>query len=74
MTSLPTAACLRAASLRPKAPRHEEDHRNGPRRHERLAPVYAMFPDLARQRTLLAGRLSGGPMVEAFESFASSFS
>jgi branched-chain amino acid transport system ATP-binding protein len=29
-------------------------------RHERLAPVYAMFPDLARQRTLRAGRLSGG--------------
>ncbi|HYN61012.1 MAG TPA: ABC transporter ATP-binding protein [Rubrivivax sp.] len=29
-------------------------------RAQRLAPVYAMFPDLARQRTLLAGRLSGG--------------
>ena len=29
-------------------------------RHERLDPVYAMFPDLHRQRTLLAGRLSGG--------------
>jgi branched-chain amino acid transport system ATP-binding protein len=29
-------------------------------RHERLAPIYAMFPDLHRQRTLLAGRLSGG--------------
>jgi branched-chain amino acid transport system ATP-binding protein len=29
-------------------------------RLERLAPVYASFPDLARQRTLLAGRLSGG--------------
>ncbi len=29
-------------------------------RHERLAPVYAMFPDLQRQRGLLAGRLSGG--------------
>ncbi|MEO6625664.1 MAG: ABC transporter ATP-binding protein [Burkholderiaceae bacterium] len=29
-------------------------------RDERLEPVYAMFPDLARQRTLLAGRLSGG--------------
>ena len=26
----------------------------------RLAPVYAMFPDLARQRSLRAGRLSGG--------------
>jgi branched-chain amino acid transport system ATP-binding protein len=25
-----------------------------------LAPVYAMFPDLQRQRGLLAGRLSGG--------------
>lgn len=29
-------------------------------RRERLAPVYAMFPDLERQRTLPAGRLSGG--------------
>ena len=29
-------------------------------RRERLDPVYAMFPDLERQRTLLAGRLSGG--------------
>jgi branched-chain amino acid transport system ATP-binding protein len=29
-------------------------------RRERLAPVYAMFPDLERQRGLLAGRLSGG--------------
>ncbi len=29
-------------------------------RHERLDPVYAMFPDLARQRSLSAGRLSGG--------------
>jgi branched-chain amino acid transport system ATP-binding protein len=29
-------------------------------RDERLAPVYAMFPDLQRQRTLAAGRLSGG--------------
>ncbi len=29
-------------------------------RAERLAPVYAMFPDLLRQRTLPAGRLSGG--------------
>ena len=29
-------------------------------REERLAPVYAMFPDLERQRTLPAGRLSGG--------------
>lgn len=27
---------------------------------ERLAPVYAMFPDLERQRRLPAGRLSGG--------------
>jgi branched-chain amino acid transport system ATP-binding protein len=27
---------------------------------ERLTPVYAMFPDLQRQRTLRAGRLSGG--------------
>jgi branched-chain amino acid transport system ATP-binding protein len=29
-------------------------------REARLAPVYAMFPDLARQRRLPAGRLSGG--------------
>jgi branched-chain amino acid transport system ATP-binding protein len=29
-------------------------------RLERLQPVYDVFPDLARQRTLLAGRLSGG--------------
>jgi branched-chain amino acid transport system ATP-binding protein len=29
-------------------------------RRQRLDPVYAMFPDLQRQRTLLAGRLSGG--------------
>ena len=29
-------------------------------RRERLDPVYAMFPDLARQRSLRAGRLSGG--------------
>ena len=28
--------------------------------HERLEPIYAMFPDLARQRKLRAGRLSGG--------------
>jgi len=29
-------------------------------RRERLDPVYAMFPDLARQRALRAGQLSGG--------------
>jgi branched-chain amino acid transport system ATP-binding protein len=29
-------------------------------RRERLDPVYAMFPDLARQRNLPAGQLSGG--------------
>ena len=29
-------------------------------RQERLKPVYAMFPDLYRQRTDMAGRLSGG--------------
>ncbi len=29
-------------------------------RRERLPALYAMFPDLARQRGLLAGRLSGG--------------
>ncbi|MGA7409640.1 MAG: ABC transporter ATP-binding protein [Bryobacteraceae bacterium] len=29
-------------------------------RHERLDPVYAMFPDLHRQRADLAGKLSGG--------------
>jgi branched-chain amino acid transport system ATP-binding protein len=27
---------------------------------QRLAPLYALFPDLQRQHTLLAGRLSGG--------------
>ncbi len=27
---------------------------------QRLAPIYALFPDLERQRRLLAGRLSGG--------------
>ena len=32
----------------------------GRQRTQRLEPVYAMFPDLARQRTLDAGRLSGG--------------
>lgn len=32
----------------------------GAQRAQRLDPVYAMFPDLARQRTLDAGRLSGG--------------
>lgn len=30
------------------------------KRHERLDPIYAMFPDLHRQRADLAGRLSGG--------------
>lgn len=29
-------------------------------RHERLDPIYAMFPDLHRQRTHRAGQLSGG--------------
>jgi branched-chain amino acid transport system ATP-binding protein len=29
-------------------------------RHERLEPVYTMFPELHRQRADLAGRLSGG--------------
>ena len=29
-------------------------------RRERVGPVYAMFPDLQRQRSLLAGQLSGG--------------
>jgi branched-chain amino acid transport system ATP-binding protein len=32
----------------------------GANRKERLEPVYAMFPDLHRQRTSKAGRLSGG--------------
>jgi branched-chain amino acid transport system ATP-binding protein len=31
-----------------------------PRRGPRIGAMYAAFPDLARQRTLLAGRLSGG--------------
>jgi branched-chain amino acid transport system ATP-binding protein len=30
------------------------------KRHDSLEPVYAMFPDLQRQRRDLAGRLSGG--------------
>jgi branched-chain amino acid transport system ATP-binding protein len=30
------------------------------RRDERVGPIYAMFPDLERQRRGLAGRLSGG--------------
>jgi branched-chain amino acid transport system ATP-binding protein len=29
-------------------------------RRERLTPIYTMFPDLARQKTLAAGSLSGG--------------
>jgi branched-chain amino acid transport system ATP-binding protein len=29
-------------------------------RRERLAPIYAMFPDLEKQKSLLAGLLSGG--------------
>jgi branched-chain amino acid transport system ATP-binding protein len=33
---------------------------HGAAREGRLAPVYAMFPDLERQRRLPAGRLSGG--------------
>ena len=41
-----------AAALMTGVTRHNRD--------ERLAPVYAMFPDLLRQRGLLAGRLSGG--------------
>ncbi|HSW25406.1 MAG TPA: ATP-binding cassette domain-containing protein, partial [Burkholderiaceae bacterium] len=32
----------------------------GADKRERLPPVYAMFPDLERQRRLSAGRLSGG--------------
>lgn len=32
----------------------------GRRRNERLSTMYAFFPDLARQRALPAGRLSGG--------------
>ncbi len=35
-------------------------HRLGRRRRERQEAVYAFFPDLARQRALAAGRLSGG--------------
>jgi branched-chain amino acid transport system ATP-binding protein len=30
------------------------------KRNERLDPIYAMFPDLERQRQLPAGQLSGG--------------
>jgi len=32
----------------------------GAQRRARLEPVYALFPDLARQQSLAAGRLSGG--------------
>jgi branched-chain amino acid transport system ATP-binding protein len=35
-------------------------HRLGRRLRERLEAVFALFPDLARQRGLAAGRLSGG--------------
>ncbi len=35
-------------------------HRLGRRLRERLDAVFALFPDLARQRGLAAGRLSGG--------------
>jgi len=35
-------------------------HRLGKRLRERLDAVFALFPDLARQRGLAAGRLSGG--------------
>jgi branched-chain amino acid transport system ATP-binding protein len=35
-------------------------HRLGRRQRERLDAVYAFFPNLARQRSLAAGRLSGG--------------
>ena len=35
-------------------------HRLGRRRRERVAAMLTLFPDLARQRFLLAGRLSGG--------------
>jgi branched-chain amino acid transport system ATP-binding protein len=34
--------------------------RLGGARKERIAQMYALFPDLGRQRRLLAGRLSGG--------------
>lgn len=50
--NLTIAENLELAAAILKADRHE--------RHARLAPVYTMFPDLERQRTLLAGRLSGG--------------
>jgi branched-chain amino acid transport system ATP-binding protein len=50
--NLTIAENLELAAAILKADRHE--------RHSRLAPVYTMFPDLERQRTLLAGRLSGG--------------
>ena len=50
--NLTIAENLELAAALLKAARHDM--------HERLEPVYAMFPDLARQRTLRAGRLSGG--------------
>ena len=51
-TATATLAPELAAALMKGVTRHN--------RAERLAPVYAMFPDLLRQRTLPAGRLSGG--------------
>ena len=50
--NLSIAENLELAAALLKAARHD--------RPQRLAPVYDAFPDLARQRKLLAGRLSGG--------------
>jgi len=49
---LTVAENLELAAALTKAPRAERDGRVG--------PIYAMFPDLERQRRLAAGRLSGG--------------
>ena len=49
---LTVAENLELAAALVKAPRAE--------REARLGPIYAMFPDLERQRRLAAGRLSGG--------------
>jgi len=49
---LTVAENLELAAALTKAPRAE--------REGRVAPMYAMFPDLERQRRLPAGRLSGG--------------
>jgi branched-chain amino acid transport system ATP-binding protein len=52
---LTVAENLELAAALVKAPTKDRQDRD-----ERVAPMYAMFPDLERQRRLPAGRLSGG--------------